>query len=1079
MIWNAIRYGLTVYLLITGILLIAQTPERQNLTAFFLKPELNAQVGDLIFDVVKINNNNDKPIRVNPVLNLPKGIALYSTAFKDTIIPAGDSLMLPFRIRVSNQADASKRQKIQLLIFDQNNTPVLEQILYVKPNSVHDWDIEIPKNSVTFYPRNNLAEFKVIVKNKGNIPEIISVNIEPDRQLELTGSNGGEWLTEHVIKIGPNSDTVIRFQAHYNSDENRTFDISKVHINAYAGDKKVYRAVTIEKYSDQYDPFFIDYTLPNSAEIGVRTQDFANRSSYSPFISARGFSKFKNESSFQYYYSNYMLDKAEDFIRNSNYRFLYKRKDLSAGIGNFSSQLGRNIYSRNAMMIDYKRKVSPTTTLEGFASQDYIDPITSAAAGYEFNDKKYKFMGSFGFNRDAVRKINTTTLQAGSPMIPLFKSHSVGVMLNYYREDYYIANRFFQQGVAWDIRYFGRIGSRFRFQLKNNYGSRYIPGYQRGMLSFGTRLNFKLNSPLNYFTSTIYDTRRNYQDYNMLGEKTPDIFLHDLYGNILYNSNSNPNFTFYIGPSYEQYNSERPLLNNNGLETYDVKKYFIEFDAMILKTIHVNLQGGMRDIDYKGYSKIKENKPLVNVIADYSKNGYGVRLNYNYGPLVNRGLYQFPNDIDYNGIIFSPYIFHYYWSRRINLQLFTNFTYRFDLNYAYANLFPVAEIYVARNWYVNLKGSYTYYEQRTDEYQSHNSIYYAEISVKKKWGRSDFYNKEKNLRRLKVICFKDDNNNGKKDGNEEGIEMVKIRLQQMDDDYKPMKKNIPINISLLTNDKGNVIFNRIPKGIYKLDVKPLSEMKEYFYISQSNEYIELTKNITYFIAFQKANRIEGKIEISRNKYSDVTRIDLESIKVTAYNGQGNSYSSFTLKDGSFTIYAPGDTTYFIRLNNAFGKKFRIAENDIPKKVPDSTNTPIIFHVIEKSRQVNFKTVKSQQGGSQVTKIKVLPGKMYENTDERVEKGKEPEFDMNPARFMKALIVSKHYVIFGERSDKESARQFTQSLRDSGVNAYFGYDGVSGNYLIFTGEYNSSFEAQIAAQKAKKAGFNDIKTYFYK
>ena len=513
------------------------------------------------------------------------------------------------------------------------------------------------------------------------------------------------------------------------------------------------------------------------------------------------------------------------------------------------------------------------------------------------------------------------------------------------------------------------IGSRFRFKLKNNFGSQNIPGYQRGLLGFEGSVIFKLNSPFNYFSSRIYNTRRKYQDYNLLGEETPEVFLQDAYANVLYNSNKNPDFTFYIGPSYEQYHSRRPSLRDFEYEVYKVKKYFVEFDAIILKNIHLNLQAGLRDIFYQGYTLINETKPVINLIADYNYRGYGVRINYNYGPLVNRGLYQFPKDLSYNGIILSPYIFHSYWKRRVNFQLYTNFTYRFDLNYAYANVFPMAEVYLARNWYMNLKGSYTWYRQKTNEYDLHNSIYYAEIGIKKKWGKSDFYNKEKNLRRLKVICFKDENSNGKKDANEKGIEMIKIHLQQLDDDNKPMTKAMHINLSLLTNDKGSVTFNRIPKGIYQLDVEALSELKEYFYVDENNNYVELTKNMTYFIAFQKANRIVGKMEVSKSKYSDVTLLDLSNIKVTAFNGQGNSYSSFTLKDGSFTIYAPGDTTYFIRLNDIFGKQYRILQNDIPKKVPDTTYRPVVFHVVERSRQVNFKKVNEQQGGSQTTKIK--------------------------------------------------------------------------------------------------------------
>ncbi len=1078
MIRIILRYGLILYLLIAGLLLSAQTGNLPQLTAFFVKPELEAQVGDLVFDVVRINNNGDQPVRIKPVLNLPKGFDIYTTAFNDTIIPARDSLMLPFRLRISNRADASKRQKVKLVVFDQNSTPILEQVLYVKTATVHNWDIDIPKNSVTFSPHNNTAEFKVVVKNNGNTPELISLNIEPDKQLKLTGINGGPWIAEQTVYVGPNRDTVIRFQARYNSDENRTFDISKVNVNAVAGDKKVYRAVTIEKYSDQYDPFFIDYTLPHSVEAGVRIQDFATLQSYSPFISARGFSKFKNESTFRYYYSNYMLNKPGNIIRNSNYRFLYTRKNISTGIGNFGSQLGRNIYSRNALMLDYKSEVTRTSTLEGFASQDFMDPITSAAAGYKYNDGKYQFFGSAGFNSDRVRKINTSTIYAGAPVIPLFKSHSLGVMANFFREDYYYANPFFQQGVAWDIRYFGRIGSRFRFKLKNNFGSQNIPGYQRGLLGFEGSVIFKLNSPFNYFSSRIYNTRRKYQDYNLLGEETPEVFLQDAYANVLYNSNKNPDFTFYIGPSYEQYHSRRPSLRDFEYEVYKVKKYFVEFDAIILKNIHLNLQAGLRDIFYQGYTLINETKPVINLIADYNYRGYGVRINYNYGPLVNRGLYQFPKDLSYNGIILSPYIFHSYWKRRVNFQLYTNFTYRFDLNYAYANVFPMAEVYLARNWYMNLKGSYTWYRQKTNEYDLHNSIYYAEIGIKKKWGKSDFYNKEKNLRRLKVICFKDENSNGKKDANEKGIEMIKIHLQQLDDDNKPMTKAMHINLSLLTNDKGSVTFNRIPKGIYQLDVEALSELKEYFYVDENNNYIELTKNMTYFIAFQKANRIVGKMEVSKSKYSDVTLLDLSNIKVTAFNGQGNSYSSFTLKDGSFTIYAPGDTTYFIRLNDIFGKQYRILQNDIPKKVPDTTYRPVVFHVVERSRQVNFKKVNEQQGGSQTTKIKVLEGKIYENTDERVKKGEEPDFDMNNA-MMKTLETAKHYVVFGRKPDLNETKQFTRSLRDNGVMAYYSYDPVSREYLIFTGGYDSSFEAQIEAQKAKKAGFNDVNTFFYK
>ena len=57
-------------------------------------------------------------------------------------------------------------------------------------------------------------------------------------------------------------------------------------------------------------------------------------------------------------------------------------------------------------------------------------------------------------------------------------------------------------------------------------------------------------------------------------------------------------------------------------------------------------------------------------------------------------------------------------------------------------------------------------------------------------------------------------------------------------------------------------------------------------------------------------------------------LDLTNIKITAYNKQGNSYSSFTLSDGSFTIFVPRNNTYYVRMGNVFGPGYKIMQNDI-------------------------------------------------------------------------------------------------------------------------------------------------------
>lgn len=1078
---NIIRNILMIFILVSPWLSIAQPDEKAELTAFFVKPELDAHVGELVFNVLRLTNNSDNDIRIKPVLNLPKGFGLYSTAFHgDTLVPAHNTIMLPFRLKTSNSVIATKQYEISFLAFDMNNNPLIEQTMKIKPQVVHSWDVEIPDNKVVFYPKNNSGEFEVHVQNKGNTSELITLDIQADAQLQLSTPEGDPLMAQQTVIVYPDSDTTIKFRAKYSAENSdRVFDIRKVNVYASSSDKKIYRAVAIERYNDEYSPFFADYTLPNSAEVGIRSSDLANE--IVPYASVRGYSKYKNASSLQYYYSNYNLAETNKFIDYSNYRFLYQMKDLSFGLGNFSSQLGRNIYSRNAIMLGYSGDLSPEYKLQAFASQDMFEPNTSGAVGFSFNNNKYKAYGSVGFNSDRVRKINTTSIFAASPGIPIYKENYITILTNAYREDYSLVKNYTLQGFAWDIQYTGRIGYRFLMQISNSFGSKNIPGNQMGLLGFKGRFTFKLNSVFKYFTSKVYDIRRRYHDYTPYGDKLPEVYLHDTYANIEYNSNKNANFTYIIGPSFEMYQSKRPMVGTSNFENFNLTKYLIEFHSVIFKDIHLEIKAGLRDIVYNGYTSINDRRPDVHVVGDYAYEGYGIRFNYNYGPLANRGLYQFVTDVNYNGIIASPYINHVFGRGRVNLLMYSNFTYRFDLKYSFANIAPQAEIYLYRNWYLKLRGSYTYYQQNNDEYQLKNSVYYTEVGIKKKFGYSDFYYKERNLRRLKVVCFKDENNNGKQDRGEKGIDLVRLRLKQIDETMEP-GDNLPVDITLLTNDAGYVIYNRIPKGFYNIEVDPLGNMQEYFYVSKEHEYVELLKNTTYFIPFQKANKIVGKIEVEKTKFSGEKPLDLENIKVTAYNKSGNSFSSFTRKDGSFTIYAPGDTTYFIRLNNVFGNKYRIIENDIFKKVPDPNDIPVVFNVVEKTRKINFKKVETGQQGSSSTKIKVLKGKIFENTDKRVKKGAEPDFDMNSdnsTSYQTELNIGKYYVILANANSAEDARKIVYGYIVKGQNAYFGLDANSGKYLIFAGEYNSAYDAQMATKKLENDGIQVKETLFHK
>jgi hypothetical protein len=306
-------------------------------------------------------------------------------------------------------------------------------------------------------------------------------------------------------------------------------------------------------------------------------------------------------------------------------------------------------------------------------------------------------------------------------------------------------------------------------------------------------------------------------------------------------------------------------------------------------------------------------------------------------------------------------------------------------------------------------------------------------------------------------------------------------LKLTNSDNPNISTQFPVDIILLSNEAGAVNYNRLPKGFYELTITPLSDVKEYFYVNRSAEKLDLSKNATYYIPFQKANKISGKIVLQRQKFikAGEESLDLTNIKITAYNKQGNSFSSFTLEDGSFTIFVPGNNTYYVRMGNVFGSNFKILQNDINITIPDSTNNQVVFNVVEISRQIKFKEAKPAQPDTlqqEALKIKVLHGKFYENSSEAaVDKDAVPEFNIRVAPPVEqAMLPGNYYVVFGGASERNEALAFLKIVKENGINAYLGYDKAANKYYVFTNYYSTQEEAREELNMLKKINIKQFR-----
>nr|NQU89676.1 hypothetical protein [Bacteroidota bacterium] len=600
-----------------------------GLESYFVKPMVSQKLGELCFNVIRICNRTDSLIRLKPILDIPDGWALFSTSFVDTVVQPNDSIALSFSVRVAMMALSDIEHRILFYAYSESNKLLSSSSFFIQLEAFHKWDVIMPDNRVFFYPRMNEARFEIRIVNQGNVSELISLDIQPDQKISLESMNG--WEFKQDIELEANQDTTILFTASYTYSEDRIFDIGKVQIWGSTDERSVYRTILIEKYSDVYAPFNIDRTLLHETELGLR--GFSQNESLFPFIKARGTMDFRNEGNFRYNFTYYDLTDTEDILGNTYYNFLYTRESLKAGLGAFSSQLGRNLYSRNSVMVSDELKLSKSSTMEGYISYSFLSPKTSAALGYRYDKDNFTMLGSTSYDVDGLRKINTASVVYHLNKIALTKEHFVSAVLYGYHEYHYLNKKYTQAGIAWDINYFGNVGERLILQFSNNFGSPNIPGNQMGLLNFFFKAKYLTNDRKKFYTAKYINVSRDYYNVSFEGDKFPNIVLKDQYANFFFNSNANAKYRWSLGPSVEFYKSSNPTTNPENKIAFNIRKYRLEYRAFIGRNLMLALKNGLSYFHYIDPVDYRQSKYDFHLQADYSKNGYGLRLAYDYGPM--------------------------------------------------------------------------------------------------------------------------------------------------------------------------------------------------------------------------------------------------------------------------------------------------------------------------------------------------------------------------------------------------------------------------------------------------------------
>ena len=99
-----------------------------------------------------------------------------------------------------------------------------------------------------------------------------------------------------------------------------------------------------------------------------------------------------------------------------------------------------------------------------------------------------------------------------------------------------------------------------------------------------------------------------------------------------------------------------------------------------------HIKAGVSQNYFKDTYEFEEQKYDLHLRGGISiVDGFAISFNYDYGPMVSSGLYQYSNDSENNSINIMPQLMGTFFNERVSLNLFTNLSYRIDLEYGSIN----------------------------------------------------------------------------------------------------------------------------------------------------------------------------------------------------------------------------------------------------------------------------------------------------------------------------------------------------------------------------------------------------------
>ncbi len=931
------------------------------ITAHFSQENLIIEPDATFFNLLIIENQGEQREEITIEINVPTGWSLMAMENRNFIIEPGDSVLVPMRAAPSKMVEGEIGYSVIAAINRRTGETLTNAYCFIKIPRQSDFFFRPLTRVGYFDQQTGKSEIVFRLNNRGNINELVYLNFQSTGNIAI--ENERENIFNMDLVVPARSDTIITLPVKLVENYNiLNGSLYRVDMNGYTED----RSFTTSFWFSHLDNHF-RYPIPEAEKILIAEISLQNLLSEQPAILAggvRGNILLPENRDINYMFYRYGSGPASEFLKYSRTRLAFNTPRMTLAVGDIS---GLQLKYGGGKGGEFSYRLTEKLRFTALANENPFRPIRNYGVIIEERYSNINIDTRFAYSENQIFD-NQSFLGGARALFRLAPGHSLRTDLGLSNVNYRAGNNNLL-GYGLNMEYSGRF-NQTSVRIREQFGSANYYGQFAGRHNLTARLYHPL--PNDY----ELDFNINDQRYIPLLETSTGIqsdrFVENRMVNLIGRKYLDRGFLIFAGPVYERkgtniflfYDDINPFVTQSAKATVGARisdGNGLTFNPSVTFGYSFVTDYSMPDPEVYNFALRGGSKTMFNshVSVNLRRNHWGTFVNYFYGPYsVNQELSQFYYNIESHSVRIMPYFERFIYKDQVRLSSKLSFLHDFAFKTTRFNLNNQLDVYLRNDYSISLINTFSH-QVTSDLLTEQNYTYtnnYFEIRLRKEFNwnqpRIKYYD-------LTVNLFKDLNGNLRRDFNEPGVRDILVSITSIDPvkysqygvDYEAPSNMV--STKLLTGMDGTVTYENLARGVYKIELENIGKDQDKYFPDRQEFIVNLTGDHTLYVPYLERNKIFGKIIMNRSRLSNLGRVDISNVKVTAVDSKGRETSTLTDGTGYFEMYVPSVDNYVVTVNNIFRDHFNLRQNNFRANLNGFKQFEVNFVFDEIRRQIEF------------------------------------------------------------------------------------------------------------------------------